>query len=830
MNKNIFIAFKEAEHFEVNLVGGKGAGLIRSTLAGLPVPDGYVIPTSVYSAWFTPLKAEIETALLGIKQAQEKSQKIREILQEKPLPDELIKALDELEKKFPETYFAVRSSGSAEDLPGAAFAGLHDTILNVKGVAALEQAIKQCWLSLWNPEVIVYREKLAVPDDAAAMAVVVQKMVNVTEHEAAGVAFSIDPVGENIENVLINSAFGLGETVVAGEAEVDEFRVDPTGAISSEHVATKLHALVRKDGKSCEIELDDSLKNTASLKPEQAARVAELARLAEKYASFPQDIEWAFEGDQLFLLQSRPVTRFAPRWTRDESAERFPNPVTPLTWQLCEEGFHTSLNYSFKLMGLPPFHDKWFVLKDNYVYGNQNAVRVYAGRMPIASLNTAEKLAQFIESGGLWQFTWISELPTRWMNDLDSYLLAIGRFNHIDYQHKSIADCWSLLQEINTLGTAYFLPNIAISLTQNLLYLTLGAVLKQFVGDQAQSVFDQLISNTETKTSIVNQSMWQISREVREYQALVNTAFENPQALLDHLKQYPEINKKFTQFLDQHGHREVDFDAYHATWLEAPHIVFAQIQMMAKQEEDHHKATYWQKRDLMLATELELLRNVPETFRFFLQELIRLVRTYTALDDIEHYHTTRLTIPFRKAAHEIGKRLVNYGALDDAWDVFFIPPKDLGNAIDSHDFSHIRNIVKDEKSQYLSACQRTAEWVYGEKNVFAEDGATTRKGLGGSSGQVEGSVYVITDPNQFVHFPEGAILVAKTTNPAWTPLFYQAIGVITESGGPLSHGAVTARELGIPAVMSVHGACTWLKNGDKVKIDGQSGAVILLEE
>ncbi|AOA56907.1 PEP/pyruvate-binding domain-containing protein [Acinetobacter larvae] len=824
MKNNILPSLDEAQHLDIQAVGGKAMGLIRSHQAGLAVPEAFIVPTNIYQAWLAPFK----TAIAQYEQqhnANEKSQKIRALLQQQALSPELIQALQQLQQDNPDTYFAVRSSGSAEDLPGAAFAGLHDTLLNVHGVAALQQAVLQCWLSLWNPEVIIYRERLGVPDHAAAMAIVIQKMVNVGPQDAAGVAFSIDPVGEDIENVLINAAFGLGETVVAGEAEVDEFRINAQGAIDSQHIAQKTHALVRAASGSTLLELPITQQQQPALNAQQAKQVAELARLAEQHATFPQDIEWAFEGDQLYLLQSRAVTRFAPRWTRDESAERFPNPVTPLTWQLCEDGFHQSLNYSFQLMGLPPFHDKWFVLKDNYVYGNQNAVRVYAGRMPIASLNSTEKLAAFIESGGLWQFTWISELPTRWMNDLDSYLLAIGRLNDIDYQHKSITECWEILQQINTLGTAYFLPNIAISLTQSLLYQTLRKVLEQFIPSQAQQVFDQLIATTETKTALVNQAMWELSRLLRQHDELYTRSFENTQQLQDALRDYPKLAKKFQQFLAQHGHREVDFDAYHATWLEAPHLVFSQIQLMAKQQEDHHTVSYWQKRDQMLATELEILKAVPETFRFFLQELIRLVRTYTALDDIEHYHTTRLNIPFRRAAHEIGKRLVNYGALDDAWDVFFIPPDTLGEAIASQDFSDIRHLAATEKARYQHAQQHPAAWVYGEENIITTDHSGERQGLAGSSGQAEGEVFVITDPNQFVHFPSGAILVAKTTNPAWTPLFYQAKAVITESGGPLSHGAVTARELGIPAVMSIRDACSWLQSGDHVIVDGQKGTV-----
>lgn len=829
MNLAAILSFQEAHSLERHTVGGKGVGLIQAYQAGLPVPEGFIIPSHVYLQWFAAAEPHVRQVLQTKQSIDEKSRAIKAYLQQQMLPQGLVTALTQLQQDYAETYFAVRSSGSAEDLPGAAFAGLHDTYLNVHGLAALQHAVLQCWLSLWNPEVMIYRQKWGITDLDAAMAIVLQKMVNVGLHDAAGVAFSIDPVGDNIDCVLINSAFGLGETVVAGESEVDEFRVNRDGAITQQHLATKPFALIRKQGQNAHVPVPEIQQTQASLSPAQTQQVAELARQAEQYATFPQDIEWAFEGEALYLLQSRAVTRFAPRWTREESAERFPNPVTPLTWQLCEAGFHRSLNYSFELMGLPPFHDKWFTLKDNYVYGNQNAVQVYAGRMPISSLNSLERLAEFIESGGLWQFTWISELPTRWMNDLDTYLLAIGQFNHLDYQNKSLAECWEILQGINQLGSDYFLPNIAISLTQNLLYQTLRNVLKHFMGENAQQVFDQLIAVSETKTAVVNQAMWQISRELRLHSDLCQIQFDQPQVLQQALLAYPKLAQQFEHFLRQHGHREVDFDAYHATWLDAPHIVFAQIQIMAKQSEDPHQLNYWCKRDDMLATELELVKAVPETFRFFLQELIRLVRTYTALDDIEHYHTTRLTIPFRRAAAEIGQRLVNQGALDDPWDVFFLEPELLEHAVTNRDFSQIRTTASQNKASYLQAQQHSPAWIYGEETLSDDAYTASKKGLGGSPGQTEGEVFVITDPNQFAHFPVNAILVAKTTNPAWTPLFYQAKGVITESGGPLSHGAVTARELGIPAVMSIHGACSWLKNGDKVKIDGQSGVVVLCE-
>ena len=816
----MLLTFTAPESLDVARVGGKGFGLARATQAGLPVPDGVILPTDAYRAWIAPHRDAIAARLAAHDTPQAKSAAVVAYLQQQPLPASLAASLAAL----PPHDYAVRSSGSAEDLPGAAFAGLHDTLLNVHGADALLAAVKQCWLSLWNAEVLPYRERLGVAHDSAAMAVVIQQMVDVQADEAAGVAFSVDPVRGDLGNVLINAAFGLGETVVAGEAPVDEYRVDRAGALTMSHIAAKPQALVRAGT----VALPVAQQNQPAISAAQAAEIAALARQAEAHFGFPQDIEWAYSDGALYLLQSRPITRFAPRWTRDESAERFPNPVTPLTWQLCEAGFHESLNYSFNLMGLPPFHDKWFALKDGYVYGNQNAVDIYAGRLPLAPLRDAASLTAYIEAGGLWRYTWISELPTRWLNELDHYLLEIGRYNALDYRDKTLADCWRILQDINTLGTRYFLPNIAISLTQTLLYRVLRHILNLLDATTAQETFDRLISVVETKTGAVNQAMWQLSRQLRAYPALITARYHDGAALNEALQTAPALAAAFAEFLAQHGHREVDFDAYQPTWLEAPQTVFTQIQMMATQDDAAREDHYWQKKSAMYESERDLLQRAPAELRFFLQELIRLARSYTALDDIEHYQTTRLTIPFRRAAREIGKRLVNLGALDTAMDVFFVPPDILAQAIESDDYRAIRPTAAREKATYQAAQQRAPAWEYGADapTVAATDGW---QGLGGSPGVVKGAVYIITDPAQFADFPQGAILVARTTNPAWTPLFYHAKGVITESGGPLSHGAVTARELGIPAVMGIRDACHRLTNGARVRLDGSAGSVVLLD-
>jgi pyruvate,water dikinase len=225
-----------------------------------------------------------------------------------------------------------------------------------------------------------------------------------------------------------------------------------------------------------------------------------------------------------------------------------------------------------------------------------------------------------------------------------------------------------------------------------------------------------------------------------------------------------------------------------------------------------------------------VLDAVPDDLRYFLQEVIRLARAYTALDDLEHYQTTRLTLPMRRALAALGERLVAAGHLDAADDVYFLHVETLEAAVrdgSQEALAGLRPQAQELRAGYEAAVDSEPNWVHGQAaGAVATDADLT--GTAGSPGQVEAEVFVVHSPDDFPHFPAGAILVARTTNPAWTAMFYQAAGVITESGGALSHGAVTARELGIPAVMSIREATRRFENGQRVRIDGSEGTVTLV--
>ncbi|CAD6876331.1 Phosphoenolpyruvate synthase (EC 2.7.9.2) [Methylomonas fluvii] len=341
-----------------------------------------------------------------------------------------------------------------------------------------------------------------------------------------------------------------------------------------------------------------------------------------------------------------------------------------------------------------------------------------------------------------------------------------------------------------------------------------------------------MLAYCETKTGFVNKELYRLARRIAEHPKLVQAlrAQTGQQFLAaGGFIQEADIAAAFQRFLQDHGHREVEFDPYHPTWLEAPWLVIENLKMMLDSalEDPAEKERILKIR--MLETERQLIGGLPEDLRFPVQELLRLTRVYTALDDIEHYQTTRLTLPFRKGLLALGVALQARGIITEAMDVFFARAEQLSETIrlnDAESWCRLADSIVREKQAYQNHRQHSPEWELGKSQACsAKDGDFV--GLPGSPGVACGAVFKVLSQDDFADFPANAVLVARTTNPAWTPLFYKAAAVITESGGPLSHGAVTAREVGLPAVMSVRGVLDALTNGDKVIVDGTAGRVRL---
>jgi phosphohistidine swiveling domain-containing protein len=825
------LEFTDPSAVRAAVSGGKGASLARLTEGGLPVPQGIIVVADAYRAFLASvpgLDAHIAALAFEVPQRlHAQCARLRELMSATPLPEELEAALRRrLPALLASDKVSVRSSATLEDLAGAAFAGQHDTYLNVAGVEDVLDAVRRCFASLWTDRAVRYRHEKGFGVREAAMAVVIQRMVRA---DVAGVAFSMNPITGTLNQVVINAAYGLGETVVSGEGGVDQFILHKaTGDVAEQHIATKEHALVGTDAGTERVEVAPELRDRPSLDEDHLRALADLVRRVERFYGFPQDVEWAIADGAIQLLQSRPVTEFPARWTRDESAERFPNPITPLTWDYTTDGFHASLAHSLELMGFPALRATWFGLFDGYVYGNQTAVQLFTAAQQVSfeSMDQLREMRQWLVD----TYRWVQELPVTWARDLDRYLLGLGRLAAVDLDACDEDGLWRHVQEIDALGREYFKPNIAISITHGILHRTLyRIVVLAFGPDHAGEMYDALTAFTELKTNLVNRDLYRLHRMIQADPALAALVRDTDRRRIWEgrlLDAHPPFAAAFGRFIENHGHREVEFDTYVPTWSGQPWVVLENLRLMGMSGDVHDPgAREVELRGRQSMAEREFLAAVPDDLRNIVGEILRLARAYTALDDLEHYQTTRLNPISRSALVALGARLVARGALDRAEDIFFLRKPSLerlmaGEMVEGEALGEARAGADAYARQQRTPPPR----VWGEEAEPPDEGAL--RGLPGSPGVAEGPVCRVFSVDDFARFVPGSVLVARTTNPAWTPLFYSAVAVVTESGGPLSHGAVTAREVGIPAVMAVHGALSSLRDGERVRVSGTQGAVI----
>ncbi len=311
------LTFKEIDKNDIPIVGGKGANLGEMTQAGFPVPEGFCVTVSAYDYFLEinqiqPKIGEIlsKTNINDSNELQSASEKISKLITTSEIPKEVIletvKAYKKLSKIFRPALVAVRSSATAEDLPNASFAGQQATFLNVKGETNLLIRIRDCWASLFTARAIFYREQNKIPHEKVKISVIVQKMV---QSDVSGVMFTIDPVTNDKDRIIIEAVWGLGEMIVQGAVVPDRYVVQKeTFLILSKEISDQSIRLVKIGDKTLETEVPESLKDKPKLTDEEIIKLAKIGQNLQNHYYFPQDIEWAKEGKHLFIVQTRPVT------------------------------------------------------------------------------------------------------------------------------------------------------------------------------------------------------------------------------------------------------------------------------------------------------------------------------------------------------------------------------------------------------------------------------------------------------------------------------------------------------------------------------------------
>lgn len=809
--------------------GGKGANLGALVRAGFAVPHGFVVTTDAYRAAVGGLAAPDRDA---VEQAE--------------MPAAVRDSILDAARLLDAGRVAVRSSATAEDLPGAAFAGQQDTFLGVDGRddEALLDAVRRCWGSLWTERAIAYRARLGVDEQTVAIAVVVQRMVPA---DLAGVMFTADPVTGRRERIVIDSSPGLGEAVVSGLVTPDHAVLGPDDAVVTRSAGRAETVIRQSEAGGTETV---TVETPARLTDAQLRRLAREGRRIRAVFGFPQDIEWALVGEEISILQARPMTALPPapiRLTRRqritgpvilELVPRRPWPMEVSAWITPNVGPHVEglvdgiIGARFSLADVLPTIDG---VVDQFVPPNP----VPTPRVPRRLIRTIGRLGRD---------------PRAWAEDprRQEFRDAVAALGARDLTAASWDELLALpaqagqLTEIMTALRVEYLPAAGGAMVRLHLLLTiLGRT----------DLFTALILDAQTATQDANAALADLADLVHAA-GLADRARDaagtvDPAALAALVAADPaadDVRHALAAFDERFGHRETASVLLprDPTWGQSPETVMALVAVLldrgAEAAPDHDRA----------AQALAALLRHPVIRRLRAHKRVRhLMRTASAAVTVRedtHFELTRTMPIVRRAIGELGRRLADAGTIPDADDVWLLTlddlrartrpsgtePSDTGpsDTGPSDRADALAEVLERRRAAFtaLAASPLIAPTtLYPRLEGEAIDGALT-SGVGGGGGTATGVVRVIRGPEEFATLRAGEVLVCPATNPAWTPLFARAAAVVVDNGGLASHAAIVAREYGIAAVMGTGTGTDVLTTGTRVVVDGDRGAVFAADD
>jgi phosphohistidine swiveling domain-containing protein len=880
--------FDDIKAGEVDLVGGKGANLGEMARADFPVPPGFCLVAPAYRDFVTEtgLHAAIgrvldETDVTDAEDVAAKAATIRDLITEQAVPeaiaDDALSAYRRLAREMGSAEpdgapVAVRSSATAEDLPDASFAGQQDTYLNVRGEEALLEHISRCWASLWTARAVTYRAKQGFDHQKVYLSVVVQAMV---PSEISGIMFTANPVSGARGEAVINASWGLGEAVVSGLVSPDTVTVNKKdGRVLSYELGAKERKIVyNKGGGTVELDTSEADRGVRALDSRQAAALAALGCQVEEHYGSPQDIEWGYYRDKWYLLQARPITTLSEESTieagegeynRTMFVEIFPDPLSPIFLSVIGPMFKDMLDFTFRKLG---FEEPEDIEAIGEFYNQPYFHREYiAAALGPLSLSVREALvSQIVNPFGAQEEGFAGELslpflgmsarvvrfmvrfPGQLPGLLEQYQNEVADVAALDVEKVSDAEIVSAIKELvfedaSKLLNYDFLMIAVIGRT----YRVLGKLLEATYGADTDEVVGKLISGvTGNVTMETNKRIWDLaqSAKVSPQVAEILRQREAADALVE-LRRLPEADRfveELDRFLAEYGHREIRMDILYPTWGEdpAPVLGFIQSYLDADEAQSPHR-----QQDRLVAEREELTAEVSDKVRRDLKGRLLLApilswimdqtQLHTRERDTMHFELTRLFPPFRRLLLELGRRWTNQGLIQEKEDAFYLSLNELEELSVSP--RPVQDLVKSRREAF--ALNMSRAWpdriidgreIYADQGTAGEEVAGQLRGLAGSPGVASGVCRVIHGPQDFGKLQKGEIMVAPLTNPVWTPLFAVAGGIVTEVGGILSHGAIVAREYGIPAVMSVAGATQRVPEGHTVVVDGNKGIVYVEE-
>ncbi len=863
------LGFQDIDKTKLMAVGGKGANLGElSKIEGISVPEGFCISTEAFKRILveTPVVEELLNRLSHLRvedrvEIAELSSELRRAIEEIIIPKDIQDEIAHHLAMLGETAaYAVRSSATAEDLPTASFAGQQDTYLNIIGKDAILKHISKCWASLFTERAVIYRLQNGFDHKKVFLSVVVQKMIF---PQASGILFTADPVTSNRKVLSIDASFGLGEALVSGLVNADIYKVREGKVIDKKISSKKLAIYALEGGGTLEQELPPEQQSLQVLTEDQLLQLEHMGRKIEGHFGSPQDIEWCLAEDEFYIVQSRPITTLYPiPQVKDEENhvylsvahnQMMTDPMKPLGlsfFLLAAAGtmFQAGGRLFVDVASMLASSDSRKLLLNMFGQGDpltKEALMTLINRNFIKLLPNDEKEADKSNKG---LPNWGAPVQIESDPALVSALIQKSETSievlKQNIQTKSGSDLFDfILEDIKELKTIRSDPQgSAVYMAAINASTWINENMNQWLGEKnAADTHSQSVPNNIT--SEMGLALLDVADVIRPYPEVIDylqhTKDDNFLEELVKLKGGKEATDAIHAYLRKYGMRCVgEIDITKTRWSEKPAALVPLILSNIKNFEPNASRQKFeqglqeaQKKEQMLLERLKQLPDGEEKAKET-KRMIDIIRTFIGYREYPKYGMISRYFVYKQALMKEAEQLVQEGIINEKEDVYYLT------------FEEFREVVRTKKLDYTTIIKRKEEFKLDEKRtpprVMTSEGEIITgeykrenlpenaiAGLPVSSGVIEGRARVILNMEE-AELETGDILVTSFTDPSWTPLFVSIKGLVTEVGGLMTHGAVIAREYGLPAVVGVENATKLIKDGQQIRVNGTDGYVELL--
>lgn len=838
-------------------VGGKAKSLIEMTKAGLRVPEGIVLSVAFFTPWLTEIKSSDLWRELIEKPTIDKCNIIKKVAEgltfTREQEDELSRAMDNMTGYL----FAVRSSSPEEDLEGTSFAGMYETILGVT-IEDIESSVAKAFSSMFDYRVVGYKDQNKINLEHTSISVIIQRQI---PSDVSGIAFSINPENNCYDEAMINASFGLGETVVSGTVTPDTYIVEKVKhEIIDKKINKKSIGLwLNKDGGTIEKRNDN--ETVQALSDQQILEVTKLVITCEDRYGMPMDIEWAYEGDCLYLLQARPITTYLPLFpeivTKPGEEKYLYVDVMGLT-----QGFTDCLS----VLGMDIFTKMLELAKGDILpIGIDGGLVALHGRQYMHISNLAKGLGIkavkkiYASYDGPTQMTFKSidfkqeYLPAKKTDKMKKVMRGMLRYTckmgppaikALVIDHRKLRDQYVTISKESrerirtglkvdkpfneTIDEA--LDNFAKIIESFGIILAgmvaMNKIKKIFKGDDIEDLVISLGMDLDgNPTSAMGHYMYKLAcyeeikhtKSGREFARRIKNR-EYSDAFLENYHDYMSL-------YGCRGFKEIDIASSRA--YEDLEAFFEQLKAI---NTESNQLLYVKKRRREAYKQLLAIAKDKGHEKKFVKYATMYHETFGFREDPKYIYVFAVA-KLRKIALKLGERFVQEGRLQSREQIFDLHAKQIAKAQENPSYN-IMKVRKENLAPYRLV-EHVKEWpniIDSRGKIFrpirkSEDGDIIGDPI--APGIVKGRAKVLHSPYEKPLEP-GEIIVTKATEPAWTPIFINAAGVVLEVGGPLQHGAIIAREYGIPCVSGVYNAQKIIKDGDLLEVDGSSGIVKIL--